>query len=260
MRRANLPRFSTCGINYGVTPATDTPLVDLLGPSRARVMDLLRSSPRSVAQLATEMGLSQVAVRHHLRLLRDDGLVRAETVRRNRPGRPGACYTVTDKGRRLFPDGSADLANELLDFVEVEYGRPTLLRFMRWRQQRQEERYAAALDADADPAARAEALARLLSEDGFLSSVRPVTAPDGARVLELRQDHCAIKHVADEHPEVCAYEAALFRRVLGVKVSRRQTMAGGATSCVCHIRPPAQDAGTTSLDNPMTGAGDGNQG
>lgn len=244
----------------GVSRASVTPLVDLLGPSRAKVMDLLRSSPRSVAQLAAEMGLSQVAVRHHLRLLREDGLVHAETVRRNRPGRPGARYAVTDKGRRLFPDGSAELANELLDFMEVEHGRATLLRFMRWRQRRQEERYAQALDADADPAARAEALARLLSEDGFLSSVRPVTAPDGARLLELRQDHCAIKHIADEHPEVCAYEAALFRRVLGAKVSRRQTMAGGATSCVCHIQPPAGDAGTTGLDHPMTGAGDGNQG
>ncbi len=62
-----------------------------------------------------------------------------------------------------------------------------------------------------------------------------VDLPDGATVLQLTQGHCAVREVAREHPEICAYEAALFRRLLGTKVSRRQTIAAGAGECICYI-------------------------
>jgi predicted ArsR family transcriptional regulator len=65
-------------------------------------------------------------------------------------------------------------------------------------------------------------------------------------VLQLRQDHCAIKAVAEEHPELCAYEASTFRKLLGAKLSRRQTIAGGADACICHITPIPDDNGATS--------------
>jgi predicted ArsR family transcriptional regulator len=57
--------------------------------------------------------------------------------------------------------------------------------------------------------------------------------------LRLVQRHCAIEDVAREHPEICAHEAAAFARVLGgdVRLSRRQTIAGGATACVCTVTP-----------------------
>ncbi len=233
-------------------------LVDLLGVTRGRVVELLRQAPRSVAELAEALEISEVAIRRHLQVLERDGLVDVETVRREGPGRPPARYALSDRGRRLFPDRSADLANELMDFIEREHGRSALLQFLRWRQERQGRRYAAALAAagPSDHDQRVTDLARLLSEDGFLSRVTPVTAPDGATVLELQQHHCAIQEVAEQHPEVCAYEAALFQRLLGARVSRRQTIAGGAGECICHIteKPtptapiPSRTAPTASTD------------
>lgn len=221
-------------------PLDPTTLVGLLGDTRAQVVEALRGTALTVAELARDLGLSEVAVRRHLGLLERDGLVQAVTVRRDGPGRPSAQYSLTERARRLYPDGNADLANELLDYLEDSYGRKALLGFLRWRQARQGERYTAALDGDAGGLAeRTEQLAELLTADGFPSEVNEVAAAEGRTVLELRQHHCAIADVAEEHPELCAYEAALFQRLLGVQVSRRQTIAGGAPACVCSIGPAA---------------------
>jgi predicted ArsR family transcriptional regulator len=227
---------------------SDSSLVGLLGESRARLIELLRSAPQSVAALAKSLGLSEVAVRHHLQVLESDGFVSAQTVRRPGRGRPGSRYTLTDKAQRLFPDNSAELANELLDFLGDEHGRSELQRFLRWRAERHAGRYASALEGAADASERVERLAQVLSDDGFASSSQAVTTPDGATVLELRQDHCAIKAVAEQHPELCAYEASIFKNLVGGKLSRRQTIAGGADACVCHITPASQsdDIGATS--------------
>lgn len=120
-------------------------LVGLLGESRGRVVEELRRAPRSVGELAESMRLSEVAVRRHLSMLERDGLVAAETVRRTGPGRPCAQYHLTDRGRRLFPDQSAQFACELLEFLEEEHGRPAVLRFFQWRQSRHPGRSGAGL-------------------------------------------------------------------------------------------------------------------
>ena len=229
------------------TAPQDSGLVGLLGESRARLVELLSAEPCSVAALAQQAQLSEVAVRHHLQILEREGLVSAETVRRSGRGRPSSRYTLTDKARRLFPDTSAALANELLEYLGDEHGRSELQRFLRWRAERHAGRYAAALEDIDTLDERVERLASVLSDEGFASSAQVVTTPQGATVLELRQEHCAIKAVASEHPERCAYEASTFKNLLGAKLSRRQTIAGGADACVCHITPvTTNDIGATS--------------
>ena len=237
-RTPALQIFSTRDRNKCVSTALpdDTGLVGLLGDSRARLVELLRHQPMAVAALAKALDVSEVAVRHHLQILQSDGLISAETVRGKGRGRPSSTYQLTDKARRLFPDNSSELAVELLDYLSGEHGRSELQRFLRWRAERHAGRYATALEGAKSLPERVERLAGMLSQDGFASSARAVTTPEGATVLELRQDHCAIKAVAEEHPELCAYEASTFRNLIGAKLSRRQTIAGGADACVCTIQ------------------------
>lgn len=215
-------------------------LVDLLGDTRASIVDQLRRQTQSVAELAAALQLSEVAIRRHLHVLERDGLIEAETVRRDGPGRPSSVYALTDRAHRLFPDNSAQLAIELLTYLEEEHGHEALLGFMRWRATRQGGRYAMALDGIAGSDG-AERLAELLSEDGYLAEAEQVTDADGRTVLELTQGHCAIKEIAEQHPEICAYETQLFSELLGTTVSREKTIAGGAPACVCHITDDPDD-------------------
>ncbi|MDQ6438017.1 metalloregulator ArsR/SmtB family transcription factor [Mesorhizobium sp. LHD-90] len=50
----------------------------LADPTRKRVFELVSEHPRSVAQLVRLLPVSQPAVSHHLRILREARLVRAE--------------------------------------------------------------------------------------------------------------------------------------------------------------------------------------
>jgi predicted ArsR family transcriptional regulator len=208
-------------------------LVSLLGETRATIVeDLRREADRSVAELADLLGISEVATRRHLPVLEAEGLVAARTVNQGR-GRPAARYHLTEDARRLFPQGHDRLASEVLDFLADQHGRDGLQSFLRWRMQRQIDGLRDAVTAE-DLHGRLDQLAGALSEAGYEASVRP----DGEG-FTLQQHHCAIEDVAREHPELCAYEAASFSKVLGrdVTISRRETLASGSRACVCCVQP-----------------------
>lgn len=234
------------------TEAT-APLIDLLGETRAQIVVLLHEGGATVAELMDATGLSHEAVRRHLRELVADDLARGQTEPAQGRGRPATRYRLTARGERLFPDRSADLADDVLTFLHDERGRSEMIAFLRWRQVRQMERYAGALDGLDDFDERVSRLAELLSEDGFLAEA----VADGEGYA-LTQTHCAIKDVAASHPQLCAFEAALFRQLLGARVTRRQTIAGGASACVCRIGPTHDH--TTEHSTTSRGAIDGDHG
>lgn len=216
---------------HAATPAGQVPPVALLGEARAAVLgQILRHGGRTAPELAEDLGCSDVAVRRHLAALEEDGYITSRTVNQGR-GRPAARYHLTDRGRGLFPHRYAGLATELIDFITDEHGRQGLRRYLRWRLERETDELAEHVTADSLDG-RLEQLAAALSEAGYDATV----TEDGTG-FRLTQHHCAIYSVAKHHPEMCAYEAASFRRLLGdeVSLSRRETLAGGGQACVCSV-------------------------
>ncbi len=220
--------------------APQASLVGLLGEQRAAIVEHCKTAgDASVPELATELGISEVATRRHVQLLEDEGFLAARTVNPGR-GRPVARYSLTDHARGLFPHRYAAVAEELLEFITTEHGREGLRAFLRWRS----DRAAADLDdvvTSDDLTERLEQLASALSAQGYDAEV----TSDGDS-FTLRQTHCAILDVARDHPELCAHEAATFAHVLGedVHVSRRLTLAQGDHACVCSVTPRSrEDAG-----------------
>ena len=65
-------------------------------PNRRRILDLLRSDPRTVGELVDSIGLSQPGVSKHLRVLREADLVRSrpDAQRRVYEVRPGALEEI----------------------------------------------------------------------------------------------------------------------------------------------------------------------
>jgi len=56
----------------------------LAEPTRREILDLLRSSDRSVGQLVTALGMAQPALSKHLRVLREAGFVSSRTAAQQR--------------------------------------------------------------------------------------------------------------------------------------------------------------------------------
>jgi predicted ArsR family transcriptional regulator len=213
--------------------STARSLVSLLGEQRAAIVELLRRDGEAgVAQVAEHLGISEVATRRHLGLLEEEGLVAARTVRQPR-GRPAARYSLTEEAGRLFPQRYDRFAAEALAFLADQQGRDGLRAFLRWRLEREVAGLSEAVTAP-DLPGRLDQLADALSAAGFAASV----SAEGDR-FTLTQEHCALEEVAREHPELCAYEAATFSKVLGqdVRLSRRETMTAGSRACVCSITP-----------------------
>jgi len=239
--------MSTIAATTEASPAAGGPwsLVSLLGGQRATIVEhLRRNGDATVAELAARLEVSDVAVRRHLAVLAAEELVTSEVVGGAR-GRPAARYRLTPTAGRLFPHRYDRFAAEVLDFLDAHHGRDGLLAFLRWRVEREVEGLRDAVTAE-DLHSRLEQLADALSAAGFEASV----SEDGES-FTLVQDHCAIYDVAKDHPEVCSYEAATFAKVLGsdVQLSRRETLAGGSTACVCTVRTCSSTLPTRAEQN-----------
>ena len=196
-------------------------LVGLLGVQRAAVVELLhREGSQPVARIAEHLGISEVATRRHLAVLVGEGLVE-ERDRRSSGGRPATCCGLSERASRLFPQTYDRFASDAIEFLTDTQGRDGLLSFLRWRVDREAESLADAV-ADGPLSARLERLATALDAAGFASDVEGESGS-----FRLVQRHCTIEEVARDHPEICAYEAAAFARVLGpdVQLSRRETIA-----------------------------------
>jgi ArsR family transcriptional regulator len=81
--------------------STDPDVVRLLAdPLRARIVELLAGGPACTCHLVTDTGAKQPTVSHHLRVLREAGLIEAE---------PRGRYTYY----RLIPEPLDELAGQL---------------------------------------------------------------------------------------------------------------------------------------------------
>jgi predicted ArsR family transcriptional regulator len=213
-------------------------IADRIGGTRERILVLLRRHGRlSAPRLAGLLDLAPVGVRRHLALLERDGLVTAQ-VEKPRRGRPTAVYRLTDAGLETFPRHYDELAREALSFVK-RHDATLLSQFLAWRNERLAASYAERVDG-ATLAERAEALADVLSEQGFMAEVEP--APGG---LRLCQHNCTVEHLANELPDLCASEAKLFERLLGSPVEREATIVDGNVRCVTHVQVDARGKDTS---------------
>jgi predicted ArsR family transcriptional regulator len=114
-----------------------------------------------------------------------------------------------------------DVPTSALRFLAEHAGADAVGEFARERIAGPEQRYAAQLaEAGQDITARAQALARALSADGFAASTRPVGQGTPSAGVQLVQGHCPVRHVADQFPAFRDVETDAFSRLLGVHVQR----------------------------------------
>jgi predicted ArsR family transcriptional regulator len=204
------------------------PTVEQVPSTRERILLLLRRHGRlSAPRLAELLNINSVGVRRHLGLLERDGLVES-TVGKPSRGRPAAIYRLTDAGLERFPRHYDEVAREALAFLK-DHDAAALSQFLAWRNERLAASYAGRVDG-ATLAERTDALAEVLSEQGFMAEVE--SAPGG---LRLCQHNCTVEHLAAELPDLCTSEAELFERLLGTRVEREATVVDGAVRCVTRI-------------------------
>ena len=204
--------------------------------TRDRVTQLLLAhGAATAAELGEALGLSPAAIRRHLDAMADDGDVisRERVVYGHRGrGRPARVFVLTDAARlRTGPHTYDDLATSALRWVASHGGAQAVAEFAADQVAALETRCRTAMEGAGDePLARAEALAKALTAEGYAASAS-VIATGG----QLCQHHCPVAHVAAEFPQLCEAETQAISKLVGTHVQRLATIAHGDGVCTTHI-------------------------
>ena len=210
---------------------------DRVTPARQRVLEILKlEEPATAAGLAAELGLTEAAVRQHLGALEAVGMVSPGVTVARRPGRPATTWSLTDEGRRRFPDRHGELTVQLVDAIRDALGEDGLTRVIDARTDDQLRSYREALRAAGRAVrARVEALAELRTAEGYIAEV----TDDGHGGYLLTEHHCPICDAAKACLGFCTAELRLFADALGddVHIERTEHLLAGGRRCTYHITP-----------------------
>jgi predicted ArsR family transcriptional regulator len=209
-----------------------------LGATKRRIVERLKRADAKVSDLARTLDMTEAGVRQHLDALAEHGLVVSRTDPAVGRGRPPTVWALTDLAQDLFPDRHDDLTVELITAVRTALGDKGLAQVIDARGEVQRAAYERAVPKRGTLLARVEALARIRTEEGYVAEV--VDDPESDAVV-LVEHHCPICTAAAACPGLCGSELALFRDVLGPKVSveRTQHIIAGDRRCTYRIAPLA---------------------
>ena len=205
--------------------------------TRDRILRLIiEKGPVTSAELAKELVLTAAAVRRHLAQLEIDGQITEYEGVASKParrGRPSRRYVATGEGQATFGDSYGDVATQALDFLYDSLGDDGIWKFAQQRIHGLEARYRDAIASSGDDLeARAHALARVLTQDGYAASIRK-----GPGVTRFNCVRATVQFRKWQlHTRRCARQKTqAFHRLLGVHVQRLATLAGGEHVCTLTI-------------------------
>ncbi len=177
----------------------------------------------TVAQLSTELEISDATVRRHLDRLEADGLLRVEAMRRG-PGRPSYLYRATDSGVRAVRDHTSELAERLVTEMS--------------RLQIEQSSISEALADHVADAHRAKVPRGPLEQrvDAVVDALRPEGILDHwqrtERALQLVNNACPYLSAATVSSCVCDADRLTIEKLLGVEVEQTARLAKGDDGCV----------------------------
>ncbi|MGH9820427.1 MAG: helix-turn-helix transcriptional regulator [Pyrinomonadaceae bacterium] len=178
--------------------------------TRGKIVLLLRTSKRTVNELAEALDLSDNAVRAHLLTLERDGLVtQGGTIKGFR--KPHYVFKLTDEARHIFPKFYDSLLNRLLGVLKQKMPSASLTSILhdvginigRVRPK----------DVNSTFEERVNGALSSLEELG--GAVAVVT--ESGRTL-IKSEGCPFADAVTEHPEVCRVAESMIEEIVGQPV------------------------------------------
>ena len=210
-------------------------------PVRQKILEILkRQRHATVVELAKELDMAPVSVRHHIDLLIGDGLVCTPRVRRGSgAGRPKRVYALTPEAAAYFPNNYRQLADDSLGALKQLVSEEQILGVMRTLAGRTASLAPADLETLPLPE-RVEVIARFLTEQGFMAGFE-VNDND----IYLHTCNCPYAQLAASHPELCQMDLQLIGDLTGLEPERIAHIADGDGRCTYRLqmneKKPVQD-------------------
>lgn len=203
---------------------------------RRQILEILKATGgATVAELADQLEMAPVSVRHHLDILQGDNLIRVGRVERNGTvGRPQQFYVLTAEATELFPNNFAALAAGLLEQMKENLP-PEQVRGAF-------HAIARSIANEADlPALRSlqieerlDRVADFLNERGYLARWE-ANANGSAGEYLLYKFNCPYNGISSEHSELCAMDQILVDELVGENCCRIGSVAENGMCCTYRI-------------------------
>lgn len=177
--------------------------------TREQILQLLKKHKSlTVANLASHLGITEMAVRRHLGTLERDNVVETKMVRQAM-GRPTTLYSLSQEGEELFPRNYASLTLGFLKDIEKISGKQMIDQLFELRKQRMKEELEDRFKGKSFEE-RIKELADFQSNNGYM--VEWEKSDDGT--IHFKEYNCPISQIAKEYPVACACEQSLFQELL----------------------------------------------
>ncbi len=205
--------------------------------TREKILQNLLTYPKStINELAKEVGINAISVRHHLTSLQAEGLVISEEERHG-VGRPRLVYLLSERGIEQFPTRYFRFTNRLLDQIKKSLPEKT---------------YSAILNQIADNTAgdilekveymsfeqKLDVAKELLAKEGFSMVWEKI----GDEYL-IHEISCPYLQIVQSHPEICTIGQRLISTILATSITKTRCMVNGDTQCTFIIQKAALSEG-----------------
>lgn len=178
--------------------------------TRGRIVSLLRASACTVDELATQLELTDNAVRAHLMTLERDGLVRQSGLRRG-PRKPHYTYVLTPEADGLFPKAYDALLNQLIAVLKNRMEPQEIEEVLR-----EVGRYVASGTSSGQGGDLEERVQVALKVLAAIGGAAEVERHDDKVVI--RSSGCPLAAAVSVHPEVCRLAETLVGEIVSAPV------------------------------------------
>lgn len=201
-----------------------------------KILQMLKTRGALTAKvIATELGLTTMAVRQHLQSLEESRDLVYEDRKATR-GRPTRYWALTPKSNSHFSDRHEELTVQLIDSVKTIFGDGALEQLITHREQATYTLYSQALANVDGLQAKLNILAKLRTEEGYMATIE-----QHQELYFLLENHCPICAAATSCLSFCRSELQLFQSLFTgeANITREEHIIEGARRCAYKIVPIA---------------------
>lgn len=200
--------------------------------TREKVLQTLVSNPRStILEIANEVGINAISVRHHLTSLQAASLVTAEEERHG-VGRPRLVYFLTDRGMEKFPTRYYRLTNNLLTELKASIPEAEVKNIFRNMADKLSEDYKPAFEA-LNFEDKLSLLKNVMAREGY-----ELTVSRSGSKYQINEVSCPFYQIGKEHPEICLFDRSLIAKLLSISEDQVEHIQNKENHCAFQISKP----------------------
>ena len=187
---------------------------------------LLLHQRRTVNDLAEDVDINPISVRHHVTKLEAEGLIQSEEERHG-VGRPRLVYSLTNKGMEQFPQRYLQLSLRLLQQLKTTLSEKEIAEIF----QDLALEIAGELTRDINLEdltleERLHLLQEVLTAEGYT-----VNLEEEEGYYYLIGASCPYHHIGEDHPEICVIDQELIAHFTSTTPMRVECILKGDKQC-----------------------------